>query len=231
MTGRLFIAGLIVATALGVRPASAQSSPDWLRARSFEADVSAVWFGGESLGRSAATLIPNQQGAPYELFVTDSRLAAAPGVEARVGYRITRALAIEGAFLYGAPELRTRITRDTENAATVTAAERLSQYMVDVSAVWHLTGLGGMRAVPFVFGGAGYLRQLHADRILLESGRTFHAGAGVKIALSSRPRGLIRTLGVRADARLSVRDGGVTLEDDSNVHAAPAGAVGLLIGF
>jgi hypothetical protein len=229
---RLLYALVVCAVTLLARPAAAQGDPAWLRARAVEADIAVAWLGGESLGRAPATLIPNQsQGGTYELFTTDTTLASAPAFEARVGYRVTRSLAVEAAFLVGSPELRTRITRDTEDAAEVTATERLSEYRVDGSVVWHLTRLGGSRAVPFVFGGAGYIRQLHQDRVLLETGHTFHAGAGVKVALSTRQRGLIRSLGLRADARVYVRDGGLAVDGDKNTHTSPAASAGLMVGF
>jgi hypothetical protein len=217
---------------LFARPAAAQGVPEWLRARAIETDIAVAWLGGESLGRVPATLIPNQsQGGTYELFTTDTTLASAPAFEARVAYHITRSLAVEGAFIVGSPELRTRITRDKEDAAEVTATERLSEYRVDASIVWHLAGLGGSRAVPFVFGGAGYIRQLHQDRVLLETGHTFHAGAGLKVAFSTRPHGLIRSLGLRADARVYVREGGLAVDGEKSTHTSPAASAGLMVGF
>jgi hypothetical protein len=82
--------------------------------------------------------------------------------------------------------------------------------------------------VPFVDGGAGYLRQLHEDRVLIETGRTFYAGAGVKWRSSAaRPRGLGQRLVVRADARLVSRTGGVDVDDERRNYITVSGGIGV----
>jgi hypothetical protein len=90
----------------------------------------------------------------------------------------------------------------------------LSQYVFDGSAVWHFVkGSGSGRAVPFVYGGAGYLRELHEGDTLVEEGAEFHLGGGVKWWLGSGRR----RFGLRGEAGLSIRDGGFDFEDGRRV--------------
>ena len=98
-----------------------------------------------------------------------------------MGVRMTRALQAEAVAAYGLPVLRTKISGDAENAAPVSATEPITQVTIQAALVAHLTawhvGRGG---VPFVTAGAGYLRQLHEARVLVETGETYHLGGGVK---------------------------------------------------
>ncbi len=50
----------------------------------------------------------------------------------------------------------------------------------------------GARGAPFLSGGAGYLRALHEDRILVDTGALWFAGGGVD---------LFGSTGLRLDAR------------------------------
>ena len=59
---------------------------------------------------------------------------------------------------------------------------RSSQYVFDGALVWHITGarFAGGSAVPFLYGGAGYLRELHEENAFVEEGVEYHAGGGIK---------------------------------------------------
>ena len=74
---------------------------------------------------------------------------------------------------YERPQLASRSRRTRKPAGGDEASERLSQYAVDASGVYHLLQLKvGARARPYVIGGAGYLRQVHEGRLRLETGDT-----------------------------------------------------------
>ncbi len=70
--------------------------------------------------------------------------------------------------------------------------------------MWHFGEFHDGLGVPFVAGGAGYIRDLHEGSELVETGTEYHALAGLKWWFSDRPR----RLGVRGEAGLSIRDGG-----------------------
>jgi hypothetical protein len=210
----------------------AQSRTGPSRSRSFQASVGALFLSGTDFGAASATLTNNQvPPTRYTLFQADSTLQPTPGLEARLGYMLTRTFGIEGALLYSRPRLETRLSADVEGATPLTATNELSQYMLDVSAVLHLPRLRFGGAMPFVLGGAGYLRQLDEDRALVETGQTVHAGGGLTYVFRQRTRGLVRGLGVRADGRLYVRTGGYELNDEISRRAFGTGGARFIVFF
>ena len=62
--------------------------------------------------------------------------------------------------------------------------------------------------------GAGYVRALHDDRILVDEGVLWHAGGGVNVILRSSPG---TALGLRLDGRALFQSGVVT----DGIHASP----------
>ena len=83
--------------------------------------------------------------------------------------------------------------------------------------------------MPFVEGGAGYLRQLYDTRALVETGQTFHAGGGVNFTALSRQGRRVRALGLRVDVQALVRTKGVAL--DNRAHVSPAAGASLFVRF
>jgi hypothetical protein len=205
--------------------ARAQAGQAFLRPHAIELNLGGAWLAGVDFGSTGATLTRNQTvGATYTLFSTASTLGAALGAEGRVGYHLTRSISVEGAFLFARPSLETAISGDAEGAPGITARETISRFLVDVSGVLHLRSLRIGRAVPFVLGGAGYLRELHEGQLLAETGHTYHLGAGAKWPLVTR-RGVIRALGIRLDGRLYFRTGGADLDAGTPTRTmATAGA-------
>jgi hypothetical protein len=226
--------GLVVAAAclLVAGVARAQTVSAAPQRHRVELTAGIAWFGGVALGAGSADLTRNQTPpSPYPIFKTDSSIASAIGFDGRIAFALTPRVAIEGGFSYAAPNLETRVSGDVESAPAVTATERLSQYGVDGSVVVHLTRWHlGAHAVPFVYGGAGYLRQAHERDILVATGHAFHAGGGVKYVFR-RSQGFLKNLGVRGDARVSFRSGGVELDTDEPTHAVPIVSVGAFVRF
>ena len=70
-------------------------------------------------------------------------------------------------------------------------------------------------------GGAGYLRELHEGNQLVETGVEYHATAGLKYWLGSGEH----RFGLRFEAGLSAREGGLDNEDGRRVQ--PMVAAGL----
>ena len=226
----------LVALCAGAADAGAQGTAGspLFRPRSVEVDLGGVFLGGIDFGESTADLSGNETPPrPSPLFQVSSRLAPAPGVEARIGLHVTRTVAVEGAFVVARSPVDARITRDAEDAPSITATEDLTQYLFEGSAVVHLHRLafGGGAGVPFVMAGAGYVRQLHERRALVDTGTSYHAGGGVKYLFSRRPRGLVRGIGVRADARVYVREGGFDLDEEEPTRTLPAASASLILAF
>ena len=167
---------------------------------------------GFDLGESAAELTRNTTDGSdaFTLFVADSQVESAGGLQAQLAYYLSPRLAVEGGLRFAQPVLRIEVSGDAEEAEDVTAEETLQQYVFTGSALWHLRRPApGRRVSPFVFGGAGYLRDLHEEQELVETGHEFHAGGGVKIWFGSARR----RFGLRGDAGVAFRTGGTDPED------------------
>jgi len=206
--GRTALAVFAAVAVLTSRPAAAQTD-----AR-YEVGAGVRFVGPESLGKVDANET-NAGGGTFRLFTADSTLDAVLGFEARLGIRVSPALRIETTGSYGASDLKIALNADVENGAAVTATERITQFTIEGAAVmeltrWHL----GARGAPFISGGAGYVRALHEDRILVDEGVMWHAGGGVNLVLRSSPGGAI---GLRIDARALFQSGVV----NDGFHASP----------
>jgi hypothetical protein len=230
-------AGLVLAAGLclgAAAPAAAQpaAAP---RPRSFELSAGGIAIGPVNFGAATASLTANQSAAPETtLFKADSELGTAAGLDGRLAFHISRALAIEGGFVWTRATLDSRITSDVEGIPDVTLSQQLDTYFIEASVLWHLNGLAfaGGRMVPFLAGGAGYLRQLDDTQLLTsDPGEVYHAGGGVKYVFLTRPRGFIRRLGVRADGRAYIQRGGVELDAGRQRRTRWGVSAGATVGF
>ena len=202
---------------------------DGPRRGSWEAGGGVVWTAGFDLDTKDALLTGNDgnNSSPFELFAAEARVRPVYSAQGRVGFYLSPSLAFEAGVQYSRPVLEVRVSGDAEDAPDLTADERMSRYVIDGSLVYHMRGLAfaGGRGVPFIAGGAGYLRELHEGEELVETGTTYHAGAGVKYWMS---RGK-RRWGVRGDAGVTIRDGGFDFEDKRRV--LPTAGVSMMFLF
>jgi hypothetical protein len=173
-------------------------------------------LGGASLGDADANLRSSTSSDPYRVFTTSSRLSsAAPVLDLRAALDVTPRFGVEAHALFGRPKLQNDVSGDVENAPPVTASERLDQYLIDGGVIVTLDELRVKDWQPFAAAGAGYMRQLHQGLTLTESGHLFYVGGGARHSVIERPSGFVRGLGVRADVRLNILSGGVTVDDTS----------------
>ncbi len=183
------------------------------RTGSIEVGGGIVWSGGFDQGSVSAEETRNSttDSDPFVLFTAKSRTQSVAGAQARVGLYLTREVSVEAGVEYGRPRLDTKLADDAESAEAVIATESSTRIMVDGSAVVHLSGLtfNGGKGMPFLRAGVGYLRELHEKNEVIETGREYHAGGGVKAWFG---RGVHR-IGLRADAGLSFRSGGADIPD------------------
>lgn len=222
--------GALVLGCLSAASASAQDAPA-LRAHRIVLDGGVVWSDGYAIGDVNAQLRRNATGStppPYTLFSASSDVSRTPSVNVRVGFTLTPHLMIEGGGSFGLPRVGFAITQDAEAGAQRIEGEQLKQYFFDGAVVWHLPLRLGPRARPFVIGGGGYLRQLHEERTLVETGQIYYGGLGARywIRGGSDSR---RSLGLRADLRAHLRRGGIDFEN--KVRLFPALAAHLFLSL
>ena len=215
---------------LSAAGASAQEAPA-LRPHRLVLDGGIVWSGGYAVGDVNAQLRGNAAGStppPFTLFSASSEVSRAPGVSVRVGVTLTPQLIIEGGGLFAMPRVGFAITRDPELGAQRIAGEQLTQYVFDGALLWHLPLRLGSRTRPFVIGGGGYLRQLHEERTMVETGQIYYGGIGARYWSRGRT-GTARSFGLRADVRANVRRGGIDFEN--KVRVFPTLAVHLFLSL
>jgi hypothetical protein len=213
----------IVAAVIIVPAAAAAQSSSPLRRIEVAAGVGVL--GGAALGSQEADLRTATAGQPYRLFSSSTRMSTAPIFDLRLGVPVAGRYGIEGHLSYGHPELGTSLSSDAEHAPDLAAIERLDQYVIDGGVVvgldeWTIAGLH-----PFATAGGGYLRQLHEGLVVIEEGGVFFVGGGVKHTIHTRPRGLVRGIGARADVRLNLLSGGIHIDDGLRRHVSVSGSL------
>ncbi len=182
-------------------------------------DGGVSWLGGYPIGISNADLRTNAPGAappPFTLFTVDSRLGAAVGGEVRAGYDFG-GWSVEGSAAYARRRLAFSISGDTEAPATDFEGESVQHYEFGGGVTWQLPWLQADRLRTFAAGGATYLRQLHQDRTLVETGSVIYVGAGTRYWLRGRPDSP-RSLGLRGDFRINVSRHAIDFEDKTRTY-------------
>ena len=196
----------------------------WAGAATVDAQVTIsggpAWLGGHPIGTATAELRTNAPGAttpPFTLFTAESRIASCVAGAIRVGVEITSRISVEGGAVFGRRRVPFSITSDPEAGPQQLEGESLQHYEFDAALAWELPQPRGNRLRTFVLGGVGYLRQLHQDRTLVESGQVYYAGGGARYWLWHRPDSS-RSLGVRGDLRLNVRRHGFDFETKTRLY-------------
>lgn len=198
-------------------PASAQTyiGRDVPHAGTFEASGGVTYSGGYDLGSASAEETRNTGTGtgPFVLFTAESRVKPAAGLQGRLGVYLAPSASIEGGVQFARPTVSSRLSDDAESAADVTATETLTRIVSHGSLVLHLTGMSfaGGKGVPFLLGGAGYIRELHEKNEVVETGHEYHAGAGVNVWFGPGKH----RLGLRGDFGVSRRSGGADTADTS----------------
>ena len=195
--------------------ASAQgAAPPTLRSHRVTVTGGVTWSGSYPVGTRSALLRSSVVGPsppPFTLFSAASTVKSIAGVEGRVGFTLARNLAVEVGGAFARPRISVAISADPERASQTLEGEALEQFIIDAGAVWQLPARFG-RARPFVTGGAGYLRQLHQDRTMVETGQVYYAGGGLRYWLRGGS-GTGGSVGLRADARAVWKKDGIDFEN------------------
>jgi hypothetical protein len=229
VTAALVRFALVLAVACVPSIAAAQGYPARQAPRrgSVEVGGGVTFLPGFDMGSSTADLTTSAPTTRFELFDTESRVGDFLGVNGRIGYYFSRSVSVEANVRFARPELSVDLSSDAESAADVTATETASHYVFSGSVLFDFRGaaFAGGRAVPFVSGGAGYLRELHEGNLLVETGTEYHATAGLKYWFGAGDN----RFGLRVEGGVSVREKGFDDEDDHRLQ--PLVAAGLSYVF
>ena len=178
----------------------------------FELSGGGMFTSGFDLGDLTAELTRSSPTEKFDLFSSEATVAGFPGAFTRIGFYLSDSVSIEGGMRYARPVLSVRLSGDAESAPNVTAEETLSHYLFEGSLVWHLRHLSfaSGRAIPYVAGGGGYLRDLHEGNQLVETGQEYHALGGLKYWFGSHAR----RFGLRVEGGVSSRKKGFDTADE-----------------
>jgi hypothetical protein len=219
----------LLLTAGAAAPVSAQVyvGRDVPHAGSLEVSGGVAYSAGYDLDSVSAEETRNTGGGtgPFVLFSATSRAEPAAGLQGRVGVYLAPSVSVEGGVLFARPMISTLLTDDAESAPDVTATETLTRLVFNGSLVLHLTGMSFAdgKAVPFVLGGGGLIRELHEKNEVVETGHEYHAGAGLHVWFGAGKR---RT-GIRGDVGIVRRSGGAYADVSRTVPMA-GGSVAFL---
>ena len=200
--------------------AAAQSADPALRRGQLILSAGIVTGAGYDIGSRTAEIRRNSPGAPspFTLFNTESKMNGVTGLEARLGFALTRQIAIEVGGVYAKPQLNVIVGLDPEVSGIVNITDQITRYVVDVSGVWQIPNVKlGPRGRPFVMAGGGSIWELHEDRLIIDRGNLFHVGGGMQYwLLGGGPAR--RALGARADVRVVRRTGGIEFDGSSRTY-------------
>ena len=194
--------------------------------------VGGGWVGRESLGtvraETRATGLGTLTPSAFPLFTTNSTFEAGPRAELALAVPVTRTLLLEILGTVARPTLSTAISRDAEGAPATTVTEDVDDYAVGGRLLYDVPRLAiGGRARPYLLAGGAYRRQLHEDRVLVEAGQEWTAGAGLRLWLAGARQG--RSLGVTTELAWQWRTGGIAFVDGT--RGVPSLALRLFAGL
>lgn len=200
------ISAMAVALCAAV-PAFAQSAPAGAGPR-LEVTVG----GGFALSSKVATTDAVEKapdGTSLTLFKISGTESSTGGIDATIGIRLTSRLWAEASGSILKPEFRTSVSGDFEGAPAATLTLPMKRYSAEGAVVWILRTSG--RFQPFVRGGAGWMREISADQVLVQDNVLAVAGGGIKYWLRQRDSGHFRRFGLRFDAHAVDRLGALSL--------------------
>jgi hypothetical protein len=163
-------------------------------------------------------------GATRVVFRTSTKLEPAECPEARVVVGLTSTIDAEGAVAFGRTHLSTSITSDPE-AASATASAPVTLYLLQGGVAAHLARWQRGRAAPFVSGGIGYLRQLHDGHALVQNGKSWYLGGGLRYPLKDDAARGLNSAALRFEVRATILPGGSTV--DGATHVVPTVIAGV----
>lgn len=209
---------LLVACLLVPAVCLAQEGPQ-LREHHLMLGAGLAWSGSYDVGDATAQLRGNSTGTTppsFTLFRAESNVASVTAPAVMIGVALTRRLAIEAAAAFEQPHIAVTITGDPEAPTQELLGEKLEQYRFEAGLTWQLPIAMGPRLAPFISLGGGYLRQLHEDRTLAETGQIYYAGAGARYWLRGQA-GRSVAFGLRGDVRVNLRRQGIDFADQARI--------------
>ena len=222
---------IVFAQAQGARP----PQPAQANRGTLELTIGGRWLLGHGV-ESADANLTTPGGGDFLLFSTESEMGSTPAIEVRLAQRMGRRTWVAVTGSWGFTSLDTRVIDDREVTDDATLSGSVTEFTVGGLLVVELGQQPRRgRMVPILFGGAEFVRDVHEDGSVAESGVLVHLGAGVDVHLGNfggvnprtkRPRAL-KDMALRFEGRVGLRSGGAVPDD--SIHLAPG--VGVHLAF
>jgi hypothetical protein len=213
---------------LAAAPSGAAAQPGHSAGGRVELAGTAMWVTSTPLGGGAASLTPNVSQPPYTLFSADADLATSVGLDARLGYRVSRALTLSLMGGVSRAAVRVRISGDAEGAADASfTGDTVQQWTIGGRAEYELRAwrFASGRGRPFVLADAALLRQSHGGQALVETAQVYEGGAGLAWTLRDRPASRLSRWSLVGELRLTHVRGGFSWGSDARTSPSFGGGV------
>jgi hypothetical protein len=168
-------------------------------------DVGAVFVGGSSSGASAANYTA-PDGSLVPQFSIDRSIRPAIGVNSHLTIHVSSRVSLEATALWARPQLRTKLGGDSDGADNATATQSIDRFELGGGASLALKQFG--RWHSFARASVAWLRELSDDQSLYQDGWDAQLGGGANFQWTEK-RGRFRPYGVRTEAWLDIRHGGI----------------------
>ena len=232
MTRRLIVCiGLAIAFATSsVAPASAQTpaQPKPRIDRGLEFLIGGIVTGPTSVGSASAELLDGSGNTSVTLFRVENKLAMGVGVEANLGFQLSRALWLEVSGGWTNSKLESDIRNDFEDGFDETISSSMSRFTLQGSVLRYFHDNGS--SAWFVRGTAGWMRETAGSYTLTGDGLIAGGGLGWRHWWATNRKGAARRVGLRLEGRADIRSGGISLGEEG-IRFGPAGAAHLVFGF
>ena len=231
MTRRMPVSiGVAVAFVLSsVAPVIGQTKappkPATKRAKEFL--IGGIVTGPTSVGSASADLLNGSGDPSVTLFQVDNNLAMGFGLEAGLGFQISRALWIEVTGGWTSSTLESEIRGDFEDAFDETISSAMSRFTVQGGVLRYFHDKG--KSAWFFRGSAGWMRETAGGNTLTGDGIIASGGLGWRHWWRTNPKTSSR-FGLRLEGRADIRSGGISL-GEKGIRFGPAGAGHLVFGF
>ena len=232
MTRRLLLCiGVVTVFATaGVAPASAQTRtpPRPPTEHATEFLIGGIVTAPTSVGSATAQLLDGAGNPSVDLFQLDNKLGIGFGVEANLGFQISRSLWLEVSGGWTRSNVESDIREDFEDAFDESISSAMSRFTLQGGVLRYFHDKGN--SAWFVRGAAGWMRETAGGNTLTGDGIIAGGGLGWRHWWVTSRKGAANRVGLRLEGRADIRSGGISL-GEKGIRFGPAGAAHLVFGF
>jgi len=221
---------VIAIAAASAAPAFAQTQKPSRPAtdRGIEFLIGGIVTAPTSVGSADAELLDGNGNPSVTLFRVDNKLATGFGVEAILGFQLSRALWLEVSGGWTQSQLESDIRNDFEDGFDESISSSMSRFTLQGGVLRYFHEKGS--SAWFIRGTAGWMRETAGSNTLTGDGLIAGGGVGWRHWWVTSRKGAAKRVGLRLEGRADIRSGGISLGEEG-IRFGPAGAAHLVFGF